>query len=64
MPEDHQFLLTTQCLLALAYSDLGRPRDGIPLIVDVLEKGEKAGESDIHLQAWRSLLVRSLQSYV
>lgn len=58
MPGDHRFLLTTQCLLARAYSDVGRPRDGIPLIVDVLEKGEKAGESEYDMQLWRSLLVR------
>lgn len=60
MPEDHRFSLATQGLLARVYSDLGRPRDGIPLIVDVLEKGEKAGESEYDMQFWRSLLVRPL----
>lgn len=38
---------------------LGRPRDGIPLVVDALDKGEKAGEAEEEMQNWRSLLVRS-----
>lgn len=58
LPEDHHITLSTQCLLAEAYMYLGRPRDGIPLVVDALDKGEKAGATEWNMQYWRSILVR------
>ena len=64
MPDGHRDTLSTQILLAQAYMDLGRPRDGIPFVVDALEKGEKAGVSEGYMQIWRSLLVRSPERYV
>ena len=56
--EDHHEFLSTQVLLATAYLNLGRPRDGIPLIVDAVEKGEKTGLPEWHMRGWRSDLVR------
>ena len=39
--------------------NLGRPKDGIPLVVDALEKGEKNGELEMNLRCYRLELVRS-----
>ena len=39
--------------------NLGRPKDGIPLVVDALEKGEKNGESEMFMRLCRLNLVRS-----
>ena len=59
LPENHHAILYTQVLLATAYLNLGRPRDGIPWIVDALEKGEKTGLPEWRMRGWRSELVRS-----
>lgn len=57
--EYHHNTLCTQVLLAQAYMNLGRPKDGIPLVVDALEKGEKNGESEMFMRLCRLNLVRS-----
>ena len=59
LPEYHHDTLCTQVLLARAYMNLGRPKDGIPLVVDALEKGEKNGEPERLMRYWRLELVRS-----
>ena len=55
--EDHHRFLSTQVLLATAYLSLGRPRDGIPLVVDALQKGEKNVLPEWVMQSWRPELV-------
>lgn len=57
--EYHYNTLCTQVLLAQAYTNLGRPKDGIPLVVDALEKGEKNGEPERFMRYFRLELVRS-----
>lgn len=59
LPEYHYNTLCTQVLLAQAYMKLGRPKDGIPLVVDALEKGEKNGEPEWFMRHCRLELVRS-----
>lgn len=59
LPEYHYNTLFTQVLLAQAYMNLGRPKDGIPLVVDLLEKGEKNGNPEMFMRYCRLELVRS-----
>lgn len=57
MPEDHYEILHLQYSIAHVYQTLGRPVDGIPLLVDALEKGENAGVLARRVQKWRTCLV-------
>ena len=50
--------LIDQVNLAAGYYDLRRPKDGIPLVVDALEKGEKGAVPEWLMMNWRSWLVR------
>lgn len=59
LPQYHHDILCTQVLLAQAYMNLGRPKDGIPLVVDALEKGEKNGHHETFMRYCRLELVRS-----
>lgn len=59
LPDYHLNTLCTQVLLAQAYMNLGRPKDGIPLVVDVLEKGEKYGAPERFMRCYKLELVRS-----
>lgn len=40
------------------YRKTGRPQEGIYLIVDALEKGEKTGVAARRMRKWTELLVR------
>ena len=51
--DDHVDTLCSQMELARAYSGLGQPGTAIPLVVDAIILGEKAGISDAELQMWR-----------
>ena len=57
MPEDHFDTLNLQYCIVRTYQTLGRPEDGIPLLVDALEKGEKAGLLAKTIQRWKTCLV-------
>ena len=59
LPEYHNNTFCIQVLLARAYMNLGRPKDGIPLAVDALGKGEKNGEPERFMRYCRLELVRS-----
>ena len=50
--------LIGQVNLAYGYHDLGRPKDGIPLVFDALEMGEKTAVSERYMKDWRAMLVR------
>lgn len=59
LAEYHHNTRCTQVLLAQAYMNLGRPKDGIPLVVDALETGEKNGELEMNMRYYRLNLVGS-----
>lgn len=56
--DDHINTLLSQVELARAYNGLGQPGTGIPLLVDAIALGEKAGVPDAELQKWRGNLAR------
>ena len=51
-------LLIDQVHLADGYHNLRRPKDGIPLVVDALGKGEKIAVAEWRMKRWRFRLVR------
>ena len=55
-------VLIGQVNLATGYYDLRRPKDGIPLIVDAIEKGEKTAVSERVLKDFRGWLVRATRA--
>ena len=56
--DDYLNTLNSQMELARAYSGLGQPATAIPLLVDAINLGEKAGILDAKLQRWRRKLAR------
>ena len=56
--DDHIFTLNAQVELARAYDGLDQLGIGIPLVVDAIEWGKKAGVADTWLQQWRRYLGR------
>ena len=56
--------LITQLNLACAYQDLRRPKDGIPLVIDALEKGEKGAVPECFMEHFRDMLVRPTRAIV
>ena len=58
LADDHMLTLVSQVNLARAYSCLGQPGTGIPLVVDAIDLGEKAGIPNADLQIWRRNLAR------
>ena len=66
LADDHMNTLSSQVELARAYHGLGQPGIGIPLLVDAISLGEKAGESDAELQVWRENLAiyRASEAYL
>ena len=53
LADDHVRTLASQVELARAYGRLGQPGIGIPLVVDAINLGEKAGVPDTDLQQWK-----------
>ena len=66
LADDHIITLRSQAELARAYNGLGQPGIGIPLLVDAISLGEKAGVPDADLQRWRSNLAiyRAHEAYL
>ena len=58
LADDHIDTLFSQVELARAYRGLGQPGTSIPLLVDAINLGEKAGVADVKLQMWRRNLAR------
>ena len=56
LADDHIDTLDSQMELARAYDGLGQPGTGIPLLVDAISLGEKAGVLDAELKNWRNNL--------
>lgn len=56
--------LISQVNLASAYQDLRRPKDGIPLVIDALEKGEKGAVPERYMKYFRYTLVRPTRAIV
>ena len=56
LADDHINTLASQMELARAYAGLCQPGTGIPLAVNAIGLGEKAGMPDAELQIWRSNL--------
>ncbi len=57
MSEDHPETLNIQMWLAAGLGALGRPQEGIRLVLDALEKGEKTGELERNMKQFRFALV-------
>ncbi len=53
LADDHIHTLVSQINLARAYDGLGQPGTGIPLVVNAIGLGEKAGVPEVSLQGWR-----------
>lgn len=53
LADDHIDTLVSHVNLARAYNGLDQPGTGIPLIVDAIRLGKKAGVPDAELQIWR-----------
>ena len=66
LADDHLNTLTSQVKLARAYNGLGQPGTGIPLLVDAVALGEKAGVLDAELQILRRNLAiyRAYEAYL
>ena len=58
LADDHIDTLVSQVQLAGAYDELGQPGTGIPLLVNAIRLGEKAGVAEVSLQKWRKNLAR------
>lgn len=58
LADDHVDTLVAQGALAIAYGRLGQPATGIPLVVNAIGLGEKAGVPDASLRLWRRSLAR------